>query len=113
MTNYFALNCERIEDPNLNETVPVSGVAFASVALLCIFALMLTPVERHLGALVLSAVQRLVRLVAAVVPLVAHQVVVDALAAGARELTVGARVVAGRAPDLVAVVATVVFAVTS
>ena len=56
--------------------------------------------------------QGFVRLVAAVVALVAHKVVVDALFVGAGELAVEAGVVLGRAVRLVRVVATVVLSVT-
>ena len=56
----------------LIKSIPVAGVALAVEGILGVHADVLAAVHRDLGALVLAAVQRLVRLVTAIVFLVAH-----------------------------------------
>uniref|UniRef100_A0A2M4D189 Secreted protein n=1 Tax=Anopheles darlingi TaxID=43151 RepID=A0A2M4D189_ANODA len=89
----------------------VALVAVTVVAGERVNALVAAPVNLDLGTLVDVAVQRFVRLVRTVRYLVADELIVDALAAGAGKLAVRAGRVLLPAPDLVRMVTAVILAV--
>ena len=88
------------------------GVAHTLVAVLGVHTPVVTPIVLHPGTLVLTAVQRLVRLVATVVPLVADQVVADTLLVATLPLALGTGGVGVGTVHLVTAIVTIVLAVT-
>ncbi len=100
-------------NPFPRKFLPVAGVALAVEGILGIHTDVAATVVLHPRALVLPAVERLVRLVPTVVLLVAHQIIADALAVGAAELTLRARALHPLAPHLVAVVPAVILPIAT